>query len=214
MVEYMSRKGELFEAISDLVWPRLTGEPPTPPPYTPLFDARHHDLLDEINQELSSRLRQVEERIRVVESKLLGLLTLTSVLSVAVTAILAAAVTVGPTERPVDAVSAWCAVALVFYIAVQLLRSLWTTVDGLMRRSYRQLSPADLTPDEEENTHTYRIRLLNAQVHNMQWNDWVIDQKVSAMAVAHVALRNALTATFPLIIVALIFAVVGLASMR
>ena len=197
---------DAFDLIKDWVWPHLTGEPEACPADQIHFSTEHQDLLDEVSRVLSSRLAQVDERIRRVESKLLGLLTLTSVLSVAVTASLAAAVTLGPTEGIVEKAFAWCAVMLIFYVPVQLLRSLWATVAGLIRRSYRQLSPADLAPQNEEDSHTYQTRLLNLQVNHMQWNEWVVNQKVSEMAVAHVALRNALTATFPLIVLALLFA--------
>ena len=101
---------------------------------------------------------------------------------------------------------------LVFYVAMQILRSLWATVAGLMRKPYKQLSPAGIVPQDGEAREAYRIRLLNLQANILCWNDWVVDQKVSDMAVAHTALRNALTAIFLLAVLALVMAVVNLAE--
>ena len=166
--------------------------------------------VNEVNGFVSSRLSQADERVRTVESKLMALLALASVLSVAVTASLAAATTLGEVDEDAK-VFAWVAVALVFYVAVQLLCSLRATVAGLMRRSYKQLSPEDMVPERSETSEMYRIRLLNLQVNHMRYNEWVVNDKVGQMAVAHAALKNALTATFALIVLALAIASVQLA---
>ncbi len=46
--------------------------------------------------------------------------------------------------------------------------------------------------------------------NNVKWNDWVLDEKVSEMTVAHVAPRNALAATGGVILIALATAVLKL----
>ena len=206
MAECLNQKKERRSLIPDWLWPHLTGEPEACPSEETYFSVEHHDLLEEIDRVLLSPLTQVEERVRIVEAKLLGMLALTSVLSAAVTASLVAAFTLGKTEGKAESALASCAVLLIFYVAVQLLRSLWATVAGLINRPYKQLSPADLVPQAEEESQSYRIRLLNLQLNIMQRNEWVVNQKVSEMAVAHTALRNALAATFLIIILALLFA--------
>ena len=210
MAKRINRKRQFYDRIPDWIWPHLTGDTETAPEDHDNFSTKHTGLLDEVNSIFSSLLAQAEERVRNVESKLVALLTLTSVLSVAVTASLAAATTLGTVAEDAR-IFAWIAVALVFYVAVQLLRSLWSAVAGLMRRSYRQLSPEDMIPEDGETSEAYRTRLRNLQVNYMRFNEWVVDEKVSEMAVAHVALRNALTATFALIVLALLIASVHLA---
>ena len=211
MAMRIGRWRRFWNSSLDWIWPHLTGEAASAPEDQDHFDITHPVEFDDVNSVVGSRLAQAEERIRSVESKLMALLTLASVLSVAVTASLAAATTLGEIDEDAK-VFAWIAVALVFYVAVQLLRSLWATVAGLMRKSYRQLSPEDMVPECNEAREIYRVRLLNLQLNHMRYNEWVVDDKVSQMAVAHTALKNALTATFAIILLALGVASVELAS--
>ena len=200
---------KLYERVPDCVWPHLIGDVEPAPTDQALFSAEHSKSLDEITSIVSSRLVQLEERIKGVESKLVALLTLTSILSTAVAASLAAATTLGRVEEDAKLL-AWCAIFLVFYASVQILRSLWATVAGLMRRSYKQLAPAAIVPQGGETGEAYRVRLLNLQVNHLCWNEWVVNQKVSDMAVGHTALKNALAVIFLLILLALVIAVVHL----
>ena len=201
---------KLYERIPDCVWPHITGDVEPAPTDQDPFSAEHGESLDEITSILSSRLVQLEERIRGVESKLVALFALTSIFSTAVAASLAAATTLGTIEEDAK-LPAWFAVFLVFYAAMQILRSLWATVDGLVRRGYKQLSPDDIVPQSGEANDAYRVRLLNLQVNHLHWNEWVVNEKVSCMAVAHTALKNALTAIFFLVFLTLVIAAFHLA---
>ena len=209
MAKRINRKQKFYDRVPDWIWPHLTGDPEPAPKDQSYFSAKHVGLLAEVNRILLFRLTQTERGVQNVESKLLALLTLTSVLSVAVTASLAAAITLGTVAEDAK-IFAGAAVILVFYVAAQLLRSLWSTVAGLTRRSYKQLSPEGMIPKDSETGDVYQTRVMNLQVNHMRWNEWVVDQKVSEMAVAHAALKNALTATFILIVLALVIASVHL----
>ena len=201
---------KLCDLVPDWIWPHLTGCEEPAPQDQDEFSAKHVDLLDEVSRVLLPRLDQVEERNRTVETKLLALLTLTSVLSVAVTGGVAVASRLGTVEEETR-FFAWVAVVIAFYLTLQLLCSLRVTVAGLMRRSYKQLRPEDIVPKDGESNEGYRVRLLNLQVNHMRWNEWVVNQKVSEMAVAHVALTNALFATFLIIVLMFVIAFVHLA---
>ena len=211
MVKRVSSWRQFSDRIPDLIWPHLTGDPEPEPKDHDYFSTENAGLLDEVNRVLSSRLAQAEARVRSVDSKLTALLTLSSVVSVAITASLAAATTLGTVGQDAKPF-AWVAVVLVFYVALQLLGSLMATVAGLMRKSFKILSPEQITPEFSETSETYRVRLLNLQVNYMLWNEWVVNQKVSEMAVAHAALKNTLIATFALIVLALVIASVHLLS--
>ncbi len=209
MAMCLSRMQMLYDRIPDWIWPHLTGHAEDPPGYKERFNTEHTDSLSEVQSVLQNRLHQVAERIRSVESKLIAMLTLTSVLSAAVGASLAASTALGKVEEETK-IFAWAAVILVFYVSVQVLRALWSTVAGLMRRSYKQLSSTDMIPQKEETAEAYRMRLLNLQSDHLFWNEWVVDQMVSEMAVAHTALRNALTVVFLLILLVSVMAGVNL----
>lgn len=190
----------------DWFWPRQSGPEEPQPNAKDFFSAEDTDNLNAVDQVMSFRLAQVDERTRTVESKLVALLTLGSVLTTVVAAGLAAATTFGALADD-DLWFAIPAMLLVVYVALQILRSLWATVNGLMRRGYLQLRPDDITPRANEDIGVYRIRLLNLKANHMNQNEWVTNQKVGNMAVAHIALRNALTATFGLIVLTLAFGV-------
>lgn len=193
----------------DWVWPRLIGKPEPSPDEQLMITATDETLLNEIEIAVERRTGQVDERLRTVETKLVALLTLTSVLSAAVTAGFAAASTM-QIQKDFPLIPVWLTLILVFYIALNLLCSLWATVAGLMRRGYKQLTCEDMIPKDEEDKIRYKARLLNQRLNHVRWNDWVVNQKVSEMAVAHTALRNALAATGGVIFLALATAVLKL----
>ena len=195
--------------VVDWVWPRLTGEPEPSPDEQLMITATDETVLDEIENAVERRTGQVDERLRTVETKLVALLTLTSVLSAAVTAGFAAASTM-QIQEGFPLIPVWLTLALVFYIALMLLRSLWATVAGLMRRGYKQLTCEEIIPKDKEDKTCYKARLLNQRLNHVKWNDWVVNQKVSEMAVAHATLRNALVATGGVIFLALATAVIKL----
>jgi len=195
--------------IVDWIWPRLTGNPEPSPAEQNLITATDEALIDEIGNTIEKRISQVDERLRTVETKLVALLTLTSVLSAAVTAGFAAASTI-QIQEGFPLIPVWLTLFFVFYIAMHLLRSLWATVAGLMRRGYKQLTCEDIIPEDKEDKVRYKTRIINQKLNHVKWNEWVVNQKVSEMAIAHISLRNALVATGGVIFLALATAVIKL----
>jgi len=197
------------DKVPDWIWPHLTGEPEPAPDEQLSVETDDKALLEAMEHVLERRISQVDERLRNVETKLVALLTLTSILSAAVTASFATASTMEiQNDFPSPPVS--ITLVLVFYLAINLLRSLWATVSGLMRRGYKQLPYEDIIPEGKEDPINYKARILNQRLNHAKWNDWVLNQKVSKMAVAHVALRNALSATGGVILMALVTALLKL----
>lgn len=195
--------------ILDWVWPHLYGKAVPAPNEQLLITATDQKILDELENTIEKRTSQVDERLRNVEAKLMALLTLTSVLSAAVTAAFAVASTM-QIERNFPIILVWITIAIVFYMSMMLLRSLWATVNGLMRRGYKQLTCEEIIPNDNEGQIHYEARLLNQRLNHINWNDWVVNQKVNEMAVAHTALRNALAATGAVILIAIATAVLRL----
>ncbi len=149
----------------DWVWPRLHGEPEPSPDEQLMITATDGMVLDEIENTVERRTGQVDERLRTVETKLVALLTLTSVLSAAVTAGFAVASTI-QIQKGFPLIPVWLTLVLVFYIALNLLRSLWATVTGLMRRGYKQLTCEDIIPKDKEDKIRYKARLLNQRLNH------------------------------------------------
>ena len=207
MAKWLSRKRRFCDRIPDWIWPHLKGDAEPDPQNRDYFSVKHAHLLDKVDRILTSSLAQVEERRQNVESKLMSLFTLTSVLSAVVIAGLAAFSMLGAVKEA-SRILVWGAMLLVFYVVLHLLCLLWATASGLKRKSYKQLSPADIVPQDGETPNAYQVRLLNLQANSLRWNEWVTNQKVSEMAVAHIALKNVLTAISILIVLA------GLNSLR
>ena len=209
MAGCMKRLRKWLDRVPDWLWPHLTGDPIASPcgqrEVGPLEDA----TLAAAERAVEQRLGRVDERLRAVESKLVAMLTLTSILSAAVTAGFAAVSTLRP-QAGSPRIPLAVGLLLATYTIVNLLLSVWSTVSGLMRRGFGEISYADLAPREKESEIEYRTRIVNRHLNHAEWNDWVLDQKVSELAVAHVALRNALSATGGLIIVGLVVALLRL----
>lgn len=194
--------------IPDWVWPRLTGKSEEEPGDLCYFDAHQAAFLPVIEVSIRNIVELGEERLRTVERKLIALLTLAAVLGAAVAAsLVAVAVLDQVRDSWLTVVAALVVIVLVFYILVQIVCSLRAALRGMVRRGYKGLTPEGITPRAGETTDQYRIRLLNYQAQNVIWNGWVVNGKVSDMAVAHEALKNALWATIPLLGVTAAFAV-------
>ena len=72
------------------------------------------------------------------------------------------------------------------------------------------MSAKDMIPEDGESRAMYQARVLNLQLNCMRWNEWVVNEMVSEMAVAHEALKNVLRGTSGLILLAFVFALVNL----
>jgi hypothetical protein len=209
MAGFRQRLKRWYDKIPDWLWPHLTGEPIPPPDERCLVETPDAALLEAVEHALERRLSRVDERLRTVETKLVALLTLTSILSAAVTVGFATASTM-TIHRDFPSVPVWISLVLVVYLGVNLLRSLWATVSGLMRRGYKEIAYEDMIPRAKEDQIAYRVSILSQHLNHAEWNDWVLDQKVSELAVAHVALRNALSATGGVILMAFVIALLRL----
>ena len=188
----------------DLIWPVLTGDEDKPENVVCLR-LENIGLLTEVERVADKRIAEADERHRHVERKLLALLTLTTVFSAVITAGVLAAATLS-VAKPHRFI-ALLTIFLVAYIVLQLALTLFATINGLMRRGFHQLGTEDIPPVKTDSAEEYRLRILNKRVDYMFKNERTVNQIVSQMAVAHVAIRNALGATLILTISASITAV-------
>lgn len=175
----------------DLFWPRLTGPREKQPCHPDSLHPNHLIYINDLERHVLILSAIREERSRTVDRKLLALLTLTAVFSAALTASLVAATTLGSSSWPGTLIVAF-PTSVIIYIVIQLYCSLRATLNGLIRRDYQVMPLEALTPIEGESKDMYRTRLLNIQINSMHQHEWAVNQKVSQMAVAHRALKNAL----------------------
>jgi hypothetical protein len=194
----------MLEQLMDLIWPRLTG-------HKEVVEVHNLDLgeLDEatltaIESAVADRLKAVDERFKIVETKLAALITQISVLSAATIAGLSVLLNTGLSRFPDVPFAVILAIST--YITMQAMCCLLAVVRGLERRDFRQVSQDDLRPRPEEKAIQYRTRLLSTRWGTVWWNDATTNDKVSHLAVAHAALRNALVAIALLIAAAIVFA--------
>ena len=91
-------------------------------------------------------------------------------------------------------------IAVMVYAAIQLLAAVRSAIRGLERRSYEHLRPAEVMPSAQESSQEYQLRMAKAYTRTALQHQCVTNDKVSQMAVAHVALRNFVGAVFTLVV--------------
>jgi hypothetical protein len=202
-----------FDWLPDFIWPHLTGEAERPPSEDEfLRDNIDPATLRAAEIELKDRDAGVHERARNVETKLISLLALTSILAVGTSGSLTVASAANLDNLPYFPLVV--GLPIVFYISIQLILSLWATVEGLMRRNYKGLSENEIDPRPGESENDYRMRLYTLRREHTWWNEGTVNTKVSEMAVAHAALKNALAATAVLVVVSVVIALIRLGLAR
>ena len=155
------------------------------------------EFLDRVELHLDSNESKQREHIRSVESKLIALLTLSSILSVAIIASFTFVATLAKLSD-LPQIPTSLAVLLIFYVTLQLWRALWCAVAGLTRRGYME---TDIYPppfEGEASLKEYRVCIADGRFYSLDYNRWVVNQKVNDMSVAHVAYGNALKGTLVL----------------
>ena len=197
----------IYNSVLDCLWPRLEGNIPECP--KPRCVGRiTGSLLDQVEHRIDLEETYQGERRQTVEAKLTPLLTLSLILSTVLIASITAVTTLAQIEKILSPTSL-IAFIFVFYVALQMCRVLWSAIDGLTRRAYKTLSVDESLPiTTGEGLEEYRNRILSIRIYILEYNSWVIDQKVSDMAVAHRAYKNVIAGTLFLIVVIMIMVVV------
>ena len=199
----------LYDFVPDWLWPHLKGDKECPPEYQ-YRGGVTEPLLDQVERQLDLIENDQGQRGQTVGTKLMALLTLSLILSTGIIGGLTAIVAFGNTEvLSCVIMSAYItAIVIVFYILIQRWIVLWNVISGLTRRGYMKLCAEDIAPTIGENESTYRKRILNARIYNTDYNNWVINRKVSDMAVAHRAYKNMLGGVLTLIVTIAIIIVI------
>lgn len=199
---------KLKDELVDSVWPRATGKLGKELDPQPRLLPKHAGFNSAIAENIAILSAGSEERLRSVDRKLTSLLALTTVLFTVITAGLVSTTTLHTPEGPAKYL-AWISGALFLYIEVQLFRSILATVDGLQRRGFFRLTRDSIVPkDSESGGDCYGIRVQNELLDIIEQNDRTVNSKVTQMAIAHRAMKNALWGA--LLLGVLVFAIAAL----
>lgn len=143
---------------------------------------------------LKDELKAEDDRSKIVESKLQGILSLVPLAMTIVFAIVTFFISgkVASTSPKIIVTE----FAGVFYIALQILRALLAVVSGLSSRSYTHLHIDDFIPKEKEDKETYLNRICKEIFDIIRSNREVTDGKVTQLKLGHRAIRNAVWGLF------------------
>lgn len=202
----LTRSRRLRDFVVDLIWPRAPRSSSASPlePAWPESLALKVETIEATYESLKEEHRAEIDRIRTVETKLLGI----SGLAPVAMAVIVAAFTV-LANRSLQAftrISVLLVGIVGGYISLELLRAILAAIAGLKRRSFVGLSLKDVYPLPNESKESYLKRSCGELAEIIRRNRAEIDAKVTWLDVAHTAIRNAVVGLLILVMV-----IIGLA---
>lgn len=209
------RVPKILYQLLDLVWPTL--RPPTERQSLsqPKWDGigrNSSEVIEAAFDVLKAELKNQDDEVRLIESKLQSMSSLTPVVSTILVAIVAF-LTGGRVQQFTEA-SVLTMVIGACYVVLQLLRALLAAVGGLRRRTFFSVSVTDIPPTPDQTKTDYLLHFckdLSAVASN---NRGVIDSKVDQLELGHVAVRNAVAGLLLTLVVVLAITVAETKSYR
>ena len=175
----------------DCLWPRLEGKVPEEPVPCEFLDSSYAGSIGELEDKLRFFYSTTREPGRTVDTRLVSLMTLNSVISVIAVAGLLAAVNLQPTSW-YESLFGVAVTVVVFYVLVQCARCLLAAIAGLRRHRYRLVDPSHIILVYSENSIPSTIQQINEEAFVFSWNNWVENRKVDQLELAYIAFRNGL----------------------
>jgi hypothetical protein len=203
----LTRSRRLEDFLVDLIWPRASGPSPVSScePAWPHSLAIKIETLESCYEALKEEHQAETDRIRTVETKLLGI----SGLAPLAMAVIVASFTV-LTNRSLQAftrISVLLVGIVGGYICLQLLRAILAALAGLKRRRFVAFTLKDLYPLPNETKAGYLTRSCSDLAEVIRRNRAEIDAKVTWLDIGHTAIRNAVIGLLMLVIVIFALAV-------
>jgi hypothetical protein len=202
----LTRTQRILDFVVDCIWPRARRLSwPSAEPEWPDSIASHSETLEVVYEALKEEHQAEADRIRTVETKLLGI----SGLSPLAMAVVVGAFTVltNGNLRSFTRSSVLVVGVVEGYVTLQLLRAILSAIAGLKRRSFYTSSLADLYPVPNEDKASYLSRMCKELASIIRGNRSEIDAKVTWLDVAHTAIRNAVIGLLILVVVIMVLAV-------
>lgn len=195
----LTRSRRLGDFVLDLIWARAPTAPSDLEPPWPDSLAMKVETLESTHESLKEEHKAETERIRTVETKLLGI----SGLAPLAMAVIVAAFTV-LANRSLQAFTrdSVLLVGIVGgYICLELLRAILAAIAGLKRRHFAGFALEDLYPLPNETKESYLTRSCSELADIIRRNRAEINAKVTWLDAAHTAIRNAVVGLLFLAIV-------------
>lgn len=194
----------------DCIWPRITGPREKPPTFDEQYCGIASELLEAVEDNMTQRMAQAENRMVAVDRKLLALFRLTSLLATLAIALLAGAAGLIPTVEDTERILAGTSIVLITYTMVQLICAARATIKGLEASRYASQTKETILPLDRESEHEYRRRQIRDVIYVTEQHEWATNRKVSYLQVAYRAIRNTILPLMGLMATAMVLAYVRL----
>jgi len=189
--EKIGQSQSRWKTLLDMFWATAwrIKKPPLLEAAWPQSIALKTETLESAREALKEEQETEVDRIRVVETKLLGI---TSLAPVAMAVVVA-----GFTVLANGSVRSFTRSSVVLigvaegYVCVQFLRAVLGAIYGLRRRSFSAMTLEDLYPKPNETGEQYLRRNCEEMASNIRQNRAEIDAKVTWLDIAHTSIRNA-----------------------
>ena len=143
---------------------------------------------------LKDEMKLEDDRSKIVESKLQGILSLVPLAMTVVFAIVT--IFIGGKIGAVSSKVIIVEIVGAYYLALQTLRALIAVINGLSSRNYNYLRIEDVVPQQGEAKETYLNRMCKEIFDIIRQNRSVTDEKIGQMKLGHAAIKNAVWGLF------------------
>lgn len=166
--------------------------------------------LEQMVTDLESLLEQESDRRSSIDARLSTIVGLASIAATIAMGVIVAQA--GGTLKIQSPRTKWTLSALSLYLILQLCTAIYWAIRGQSRRSYKSATVSDAVPESlPDPIDRLRHRVLGL-VDRLQFNQEVVNEKVTAMAVAHRAAINFAVGLFILSVAATAFSTSGIAE--
>lgn len=178
--------------IPDWLWPSIDGSEAQPEDLPALANASSEHL-NFIESEIRRHQEREADRDRGAQARLIALLGLSSTLATLATAITG----VGLSSDRISANRVQLAVLLLLlaYLALQFVAAMYHTANGLLPRTYPDITPKALDPEPHEAADVFRAAILSSHRSNLLKTRWSTNRRLDDMTCAIGAFRNAAIGT-------------------
>jgi hypothetical protein len=181
----------LFRLV-DLIWPTLEplGEQRMMAPLRWLPIRRNSpEVIEAAFEILTAELKNQDEHIRRIESKLLGISSLAPLAATVLVALVGFLVS-GRLQQVTEGTGLTVVIGAC-YVVLQMLRALSAAINGLRRRGFQVLSLEDVRPKPDQEKNDYLVLLCEELCATITNNREAINVKVDQLELGHTSLKNA-----------------------
>lgn len=192
----------LYYSLRDIIWAKINNPETEHESQSHGIQISNNETALYVQNLLKDEIKTEDERSKIIDGKLQGLLSLISI-GMAVLSIVLGFLVKDFDVKKIDGVKFWITVTellFTFYIAVQILRALISIIKGLRTYQYYSFKESDLIPLKNERRQAFQQRIISDMVEILKGNKAVNNLKADELNLAHVAIRNSVWAVFLMIL--------------